>query len=164
MDSDAAKLGFMVIVGFLAIEVGVTGKLGSLFGAIVDPANMQTGVTSGTNATATGSTLTAFTGSTANSTEISSMITAVFGPYASQAMKIANCESGLNTNAVNTTSVGGSYATGVFQILYPSTWNTTSYKNGNPKDARTNILAAYEIFRRDNYSWREWACASIVGL
>src|SRR5690348_13452121 len=114
MDSDAAKLGFMVVIGFLAIEIGVTGKLGSLFGAIIDPANMQTGVTSGTNSTATGSTLSAFNGSTTNATEITSMITAVFGPYASQAIKIANCESGLNTNAVNTTSVGGSYATGVF--------------------------------------------------
>lgn len=164
MDSDAAKLGLMVVLGFLAIEVGVTGKLGSLLGAVVDPASMQTGVTSGTNATATGSTLTSLNNSGANATEISSMITSVFGPYASQALKIANCESGLNPNAVNTTSVGGSYATGVFQILYPSTWNTTSYKSGNPKDARTNILAAYEIFRRDNYSWREWACASIVGV
>lgn len=164
MDEDAAKLVGMAIVGFLAIQIGISGRLGSILGAIIDPANMEAGVVSTTNATATNANLSSFNGSTSNATEITSMITSVFGAYASQAIKIANCESGLNPNAVNNTSVGGSYATGVFQILYPSTWNTTSYKSGNPKDARTNIQAAFEIFRRDNYTWREWACAKIVGL
>lgn len=98
-----------------------------------------------------------------NMTE-SQMIASQFGSYAPQAMKIANCESGMNPNAVNTQAVGGSYATGLFQILYPSTWNTTSFASGNPKDAWTNTQAAAQIFHRDGNNWHEWACAKIVGL
>ncbi len=85
-------------------------------------------------------------------------ITAVFGAYAPGAINIARCESGFDPNARNVIAIGGSHASGVFQILYPSTWNTTSYKSYSPYDADANIHAAYEIFRRDGYSWREWAC------
>jgi len=85
-------------------------------------------------------------------------ITAVFGGYAPGAINIARCESGFDPNARNVIAIGGSHASGVFQILYPSTWNTTSYKSYSPYDADANIHAAYEIFRRDGYSWREWAC------
>jgi hypothetical protein len=92
------------------------------------------------------------------------MISYEFGSYTADAMKIANCESSMNPVAVNPESVAGSYATGLFQILYPSTWNTTSFKNGDPKDAWTNTQAAYEIFHRDGNNWHEWACAKIVGV
>ena len=85
-------------------------------------------------------------------------ITAVFGAYAPGAINIARCESGFDPNARNVIAIGGSHASGVFQILYPSTWNGTSYKSYSPYDADANIHAAYEIFRRDGYSWREWAC------
>jgi hypothetical protein len=85
-------------------------------------------------------------------------ITAVFGSYAPGAINIARCESGFDPNSRNVIAIGGSHASGVFQILYPSTWNTTSYKGYSPFDADANIHAAYEIFRRDGYSWREWAC------
>jgi len=85
-------------------------------------------------------------------------ITAVFGGYAPGAINIARCESGFDPNARNVIAIGGSHASGVFQILYPSTWNGTSYKSYSPYDADANIHAAYEIFRRDGYSWREWAC------
>lgn len=162
METSAAKLFVMVFLGYLAIEIGISGKLGSILATVIDPSGLQSGTTSsGGNGAAS---LTSFSSSNTNAAEVTSMISSVFGSYAGQAIAIANCESSLNPNAVNKESVGGSYATGVFQILYPSTWNTTSYKNGNPKDARTNILAAYEIFKRDGYSWREWACARIVGL
>jgi hypothetical protein len=92
------------------------------------------------------------------------MISYEFGSHTADAMKIANCESSMDPAAVNTEAVDGSYATGLFQILYPSTWNTTSFKDGNPKDAWTNTQAAYEIFKRDGYNWHEWACAKIVGV
>ncbi|HEY7020398.1 MAG TPA: hypothetical protein VH349_04720 [Ktedonobacterales bacterium] len=85
-------------------------------------------------------------------------ITAVFGSYAPGAINVARCESGFDPNARNTIAIGGSHASGVFQILYPSTWNGTSYASYSPYDADANIHAAYEIFRRDGYSWREWAC------
>jgi hypothetical protein len=85
-------------------------------------------------------------------------INAVFGAYAAGALNIARCESGYDPNAVNSYPIGNSHASGVFQILYPSTWNTASYRNYSPFDYDKNIHAAYEIFHRDGNSWREWAC------
>ncbi|MEO7002895.1 MAG: hypothetical protein ABI068_13830 [Ktedonobacterales bacterium] len=89
---------------------------------------------------------------------IANEIYAVFGPYGSQAIHVAECESGLNANAWNPTPVGNSHAAGVFQILQWSTWNSTSYRGSSPYNADANIRAAHEIFVRDGYSWREWAC------
>ena len=85
-------------------------------------------------------------------------IKAVFGSYAAGAINVATCESGLNPNARNTTPIGNSHAEGVFQILYPSTWSVTPYKNSSPYDYKANIRAAYWLFQRDGYTWREWAC------
>jgi hypothetical protein len=86
------------------------------------------------------------------------IIQTVFGSYSSAAISVAQCESSLNPAAVNPTSIGGSHASGLFQVLYPSTWDTTSQHASSPFDARANTLAAYEIFQRDGYSWREWSC------
>jgi hypothetical protein len=86
------------------------------------------------------------------------MIESIFGPYAGQALSVARCESGYNPGAYNSISVGGSHAEGVFQILYPSTWSGTSYAGSSPYNAWANIHAAYQIFARDGYSWREWVC------
>ena len=89
---------------------------------------------------------------------IQSIIQGVFGPDAPAAMRVAWCESSNNPNAVNSTPVGNSHAMGLFQILVPSTWNTTSQAGSSPFDARANTIAAHEIFIRDGHSWREWAC------
>lgn len=85
-------------------------------------------------------------------------IVAVFGSYSQGALNIARCESGYDPNAVNPYAIGNSHASGVFQILYPSTWDGTSYAAQSPFDYNANIHAAYEIFSRDGYSWREWEC------
>ncbi len=85
-------------------------------------------------------------------------ITAVFGSYAAGALAVAHCESGYDSNAWNSYPIMGSHASGVFQILYPSTWKSTSYASYSPFNADANIHAAYEIFKRDGYSWREWQC------
>lgn len=85
-------------------------------------------------------------------------IVAVFGSYSQGALNIARCESSYDPNAWNSYPILNSHASGVFQILYPSTWNTTSYSGSSPFNADANIHAAYEIFRRDGYSWREWQC------
>ncbi|WIG59445.1 MAG: hypothetical protein OJF49_002192 [Ktedonobacterales bacterium] len=85
-------------------------------------------------------------------------IVAVFGSYSQGALNIARCESGYDPNARNSYPIGNSHAEGVFQILYPSTWNTTSYASYSPYDYVANIHAAYQIFKRDGYSWREWEC------
>jgi hypothetical protein len=89
---------------------------------------------------------------------VPSMIEGVFGPYAGEALSVARCESGYNPGAYNGISVGGSHAEGVFQILYPSTWYGTSYSGYSPYNAWANIHAAYQIFARDGFSWREWVC------
>ncbi len=86
------------------------------------------------------------------------LIYSVFGPYGGAAVRVAQCESGLNPNATNPFSIGGSRAAGLFQILYPSTWASTAQRAFSPYDARANTLAAHEIFVRDGYSWREWSC------
>lgn len=80
-------------------------------------------------------------------------IRAVFGPYASQALRVAQCESSLNPRAYNASSG----ASGVFQFLR-STWATTSYAGSSPFNASANIRAAHQVFVRDGYSWREWSC------
>lgn len=85
-------------------------------------------------------------------------IIAVFGPYAQGALNVSHCESGYDPNAWNPFPILNSHASGVFQILYPSTWNGTSYHASSPFDYNANIHAAYEIFSRDGFSWREWEC------
>jgi hypothetical protein len=85
-------------------------------------------------------------------------IVSVFGGYAQGALNVARCESGYNPNARNPYAIGTSHAEGVFQILYPSTWDTTSYAADSPYNASDNIHAAHQIFARDGNSWREWAC------
>jgi len=89
---------------------------------------------------------------------VQTIIQNIFGHDAVAAMNIAWCESSNNPNAINATAVGRSHAEGLFQILYPSTWDTTSQARNSPFDARTNALAAHEIFMRDGHSWREWVC------
>jgi hypothetical protein len=88
------------------------------------------------------------------STDVSSLIDSIFGSYAAGARNVAMCESGMNPNATNPSSD----ASGVFQILYPSTWDTTSQAGQSPYNAQANIIAAHDIFVRDGYSWREWTC------
>jgi hypothetical protein len=92
------------------------------------------------------------------SPSVQTIIQDVFGQDAPAAMNIAWCESSNNPNAINSAAIDNSHAEGLFQILYPSTWYTTSQAGNSPFDARANTLAAYEIFIRDGHSWREWAC------
>ena len=85
-------------------------------------------------------------------------IIAVFGGYSSGALAVAKCESGYDPNARNPYAIGNSHAEGVFQILYPSTWDTTSYSGYSPYNYDANIHAAHQIFARDGDTWREWQC------
>ena len=93
-----------------------------------------------------------------NSTAITDMINQVFGPDGPAAIRVATCESGLDPSVYNPISVEGSHAEGLFQILVPSTWGTTSQADNSPYDAHANTVAAHEIFVRDGHSWREWVC------
>lgn len=93
-----------------------------------------------------------------NIASLERMIDNVFGSDGPAAVHVAMCESSMNPRAVNWTSIGGSHATGLFQILSPSTWRGTPQASQSPLNARANILAAHNIFLRDGHSWREWAC------
>jgi Transglycosylase-like domain len=95
----------------------------------------------------------AYRGGNTGGSGVTGQISAVFGRYANQALNVARCESGFNPNAVNRSSG----AAGVFQFL-ASTWRTTAYAGGSPFNASANIHAAYQVFARDGYSWREWTC------
>lgn len=67
------------------------------------------------------------------------------------AERVATCESGLNPLAAN-----GHGDDGLFQILYPSTWDTTPYRRRSVWSAKWNALAAmwmWSVGRRG-----EWAC------
>lgn len=81
------------------------------------------------------------------------MIHQVFGPYGDGAVNVAMCESSMNPNAYN----GILGAAGLFQII-PGTFASTSYAGQSVYNPVVNIEAAHEIFVRDGYSWREWAC------
>lgn len=81
------------------------------------------------------------------------MIRQEFGPYGDGAVNVAMCESSLNPNAYN----GVLGAAGLFQII-PGTFASTSYAGQDVYNPVVNIKAAHEIFVRDGYSWREWAC------
>ncbi|GCF07524.1 hypothetical protein [Dictyobacter arantiisoli] len=93
-----------------------------------------------------------------NDAYVTSAINDAFGSYSGQALRIAQCESTMNPGATNSMAIGNSHAEGLFQILYPSTWSGTSQAGASPYDARANARAAFEIFKRDGYSWREWQC------
>jgi hypothetical protein len=97
-------------------------------------------------------------GATMSKQAVIDEIVAVFGSYSQGALAVSKCESGYDPNAWNSYPILNSHASGVFQILYPSTWNTTSYASDSPFDATANIHAAYQIFKRDGYTWREWQC------
>lgn len=93
-----------------------------------------------------------------SASSMTDIIRQVFGVYSDQAIRIATCELSLNPNAINSYAIGNSHAEGLFQILYPSTWYGTSEANASPYDPVANTRAAYQIFSRDGYSWREWEC------
>jgi LysM repeat protein len=98
----------------------------------------------------------------APSGSVQQMIAQTFGGYTWQALAVARCESGFDPGAYNPTAVwyNGSnlgHAMGVFQIVN-ATWASTSYSGYSPYNAWANIQAAHQIFARDGYTWREWAC------
>jgi len=88
---------------------------------------------------------------------VQSMIEQVFGAHAWAALNVARCESGLNAQAYDPISVGGSHAEGVFQILYPSTWNGTPESGASPYNAMANIQAAYSL-SNGGTNWSQWTC------
>jgi ABC-type Fe3+ transport system permease subunit len=81
----------------------------------------------------------------------------VYGVPVAGLSRLAWCESRHDPGARNPTPLGGSHATGLAQILYPSTWSTTPYAALSPFDAAASALAAGYIWRRAGGSFVEWA-------
>jgi len=154
------KNGLLFIIGFLLIVAGIRGNLGAMLASIIAPDNLYD--TSDNSGSFNAPSPTAQTNY--SNTDVNKEIDRVFGPYSGVAKSIAMAESSMNPQAYNSISVDGSHAEGLFQILYPSTWNTTKQAKNNPYDVKANVAAAYEIFQRDGYSWREWATAPSLGL
>jgi hypothetical protein len=71
----------------------------------------------------------------------------VFGPYADQAVRVASCESGWNTQATN-----GQYY-GLFQM---GTAERAVYGDGN--SALEQAKAAYRYFVASGSDWSPWTC------
>jgi len=88
------------------------------------------------------------------------VVGALTGWPVKKALAVAECESNHEPYARNTISIGNSNASGSWQVLYPSTWFSThvgrsmgSYQF-NPY---VNAWVAYEVFKRQGRTFREWA-------
>jgi hypothetical protein len=83
----------------------------------------------------------------AHASSTTTAICSTFGPYCSQAVRVAWCESRLSVYARN-----GQYL-GLFQM---GSYARSRY--GHSWDAWGQSRAAYRYFRASGYSWRPWAC------
>jgi Transglycosylase SLT domain len=132
MDSGAIRMFVMGIVGILLIVAGISGKLGSILGAIINPEAMNdiSQATPGTfsfTATSTGIATTPLSSSTGTPTAVPGNVTT----WIQQALQLAGApaswlqplqtlvskESSGDPNAVNPISVGAEHATGIAQML-----------------------------------------------
>lgn len=83
-------------------------------------------------------------------------ITQAFGPIADQAMGVAQCESGLNPNAVS--SGGGNW--GLFQIntVHRADFEAVTGQSwSNVLDPYLNATYAKHLY--DQWGWGPWACS-----
>jgi len=75
------------------------------------------------------------------------VICGVFGPYCSQALRVAWCESRFRTTAAN-----GQYL-GLFQM-----GATARARYGHGPDPWTQAEAAFRYFADSGFSWGPWSC------
>lgn len=75
------------------------------------------------------------------------IICGVFGPYCSQALRVAWCESRYRTTASN-----GQYL-GLFQM-----GSTARSRYGHGPDPWTQAEAAFRYFADSGFSWSPWTC------
>lgn len=153
---NGSKLAWMSFIGFLMIMVGVTGKLGSLLGAVIDPANMidlQPGEVGGGQS-----------GEGPGKAPTSGTLTpAQIGFYARQvgfsgrslviAIAIALAESGGTVGAINTANSNGTTDRGLWQInSVHSQYNASRLLT----DPTYNAQAAWQI-SSGGTNWFPWA-------
>ncbi|MEO7617602.1 MAG: G5 domain-containing protein, partial [Candidatus Saccharibacteria bacterium] len=69
-------------------------------------------------------------------------------------LRIMSCESHGNANSVNTATVNGEHATGLFQFL-PSTWRSSGGNDSNIFDGPTQIrITAQKMAREGTRAWQ----------
>lgn len=146
---NGVKLGFMLLIGFLLIEVGLTGRLGSMLGAILTPDAMQaSGSASGNTSTSASGTLSA--------SQIAQYARAVglSGQALILAVAIALAESGGDPTAHNpgngTTDIEDSYGLWQINILAHS-----EYSASKLTDPAYNAQAMFTISRGGS-DWTSW--------
>jgi hypothetical protein len=154
-DNGGMRLGLMFVVGALLIDVGITGRLGSLLGAIIDPNSMTD--QGPANSTGLG-------GNSAGLPTSGTLTAAQIGRYALNAgfpasslqiaIAVALAESGGNTKSHNpgngTTDIEDSY--GLWQI------NVLAHSSYSPSSLYTplyNAHAAYDI-SAGGTNWHPW--------
>lgn len=76
-----------------------------------------------------------------------SIIAYVFGPYASQALRVASCESGFSIWATN-----GQYL-GLFQM-----GDYARSRYGHANNAWAQAISAYRYFVDSGKDWSPWGC------
>jgi hypothetical protein len=81
------------------------------------------------------------------SVSVPDIIRSVFGQYGEQAVRVAWCESRLQTSATN-----GQFR-GLFQM---GSWERATY--GDYSDAWGQAQAAYRYFAATGFSWGPWEC------
>lgn len=99
---------------------------------------------------------------TVEDTFLAARLVAVIGGWPEAgALRVARCESHYQPWAQNAEALGGSHATGSWQVLWPSTWRSTPVGRAFPSEAAArnpylNAFAAFEVYRRHG-SFVEWA-------
>lgn len=79
-----------------------------------------------------------------------------YGASFQEMYNVAGCETGWTFDPK--TKNRSSSASGLFQFLYPSTWNRTPYASESVWSPYANALAAAWLWKHDGKSWREWVC------
>jgi len=79
-----------------------------------------------------------------------------YGASYREMVNIAECETGHTLSPY--TKNRSSSASGLFQFLYPSTWNRTPYRSESVWSPYANAMAAAHLWRADGRSWHEWVC------
>lgn len=158
---DSGRLAAMLIVAYFCIAVGLTGKLGSLLGSIIDPGNMTEGTdqkgtgtadTSGSGTADTSGSGTLPTSGTLDASQIGQFAIKAGFP-ANQlvnAIAIALAESGGNIGATHK-NTDGSTDRGLWQINSVH----TQYNASKLLTPLYNAQAAYGISGAGS-NWNPW--------
>lgn len=86
------------------------------------------------------------------------LVGVVLGWPVDGALRVARCESLHRPDAWNPTALGGSHASGSWQVLYPSTWRSTDVGRAidAPFNPYVNAFAAARVWQRQGDSFAEW--------